>query len=145
MSIATDIAAFVARLDSAIDSTMQGPVLDGAKRAIWLSSLQRVYAPYTPEFYSRRMSGGGIASEDNKKHDYGDKTLTIRDETPWQQLWEGSTPGEKLVDALASGSSRYDFQNAGPRTFMTEAEKDFAPEFESLLASGLRAAGFVVH
>lgn len=145
MGIAADIAAFVARLDTAIDDTMQGPVLDGAKRAIWLSSLQRVYAPYTPEFYSRRMSGGGIASEDTKKADYGDKTLVIRDETPWQQLYGGATPGEKLIDALASGSARYHFQNAGSRTFMEEAEKDFKPEFERLLASGLRAHGFIVH
>ena len=34
MSISADIAAFVARLDSAIDSAMQGPVLDGAKKQI---------------------------------------------------------------------------------------------------------------
>lgn len=142
MSIAADIAAFVARLDSAIDSAMQGPVLDGAKRAIWFSALRRVYAPYTPEFYSRRMSGGGLASEDTKKADYSDKTLVIRDETTWQQLYHGATPGEELAEAIAAGSPQYHFGNAGARSFMPEAEEDFAPEFERILGDALRAAGF---
>ena len=145
MGIAADIAMFKAKLDSAIDDTMQGPVLDGAKRAIWLSALANVYAAYTPQFYSRRMSGGGIASEDTKVADYGDKTLVIRDETSWQQLYGGAVPGGKLIEALVSGDARYHFQNAGSRKFMEDAEKDFAPEFERLLASGLRAHGFVVH
>ena len=34
MGITADIAAFSAKLDAAIDSAMQGPVLDGAKEAI---------------------------------------------------------------------------------------------------------------
>lgn len=145
MSLAADIAAFSAKLDAAIDEAMQGPVLDGAKEAIWLSSLQRVYAPYTPQFYSRRMSAGGLASEDTKTHDYSDKTLVIRDETPWQQLYPGSSPGEKLAEAIASGSAAYHFENAGPRSFMPEAEQDFAPEFERILGDALRGAGFAVH
>lgn len=144
MGLAGDIAAFVARLDSAIDSTMQGPVLDGAKEAIWLSGLKNVYAAYTPQFYSRRMSAGGLIDESNMVGDYGDKTLVIRDIAGWQHLYGGEYPGEMLVEAIAEGSAAYHFQNAGGRKFMEEAEKDFKPEFEKLLASGLRAHGFIV-
>ena len=144
MGITADIAAFSAKLDAAIDSAMQGPVLDGAKDAIWLASLRYVYAPYTPKFYSRRMSGGGLASPDTKKGDYNDKTLVIRDETKWQQLYEGARPSEKLAEAIASGSARYHFQNAGSRSFMPEAEREFGPEFERIIAAALSAAGFAV-
>ena len=90
------------------------------------------------------MSGGGLESPDTKKGDYNDKTLVIRDETKWQQLYDGARPGEKLAEAIASGSARYHFQNAGSRSFMPEAERDFAPEFERIIAAALSAAGFAV-
>jgi hypothetical protein len=144
MGLTADIAAFVARLDAAIDSTMQGPVLDGAKKQISETAHSRVYS-YSPEFYSRRMDAGGTSDPGNMAGDYGDKTLTIRDQVGWQQLYGGAYPGEELVEALAAGSARYHFQNAGPRPFMEEAEHAFKPEFERLLAAGLRAHGFTVH
>lgn len=144
MGIAADIAIFKAKLDSAIDSAMQGPVLDGAKKQISETALRIVYA-YSPEFYSRRMTGGGVADQGNLYGAYGDKELTIYNETPWQHLYGGAYPGAELVDALAEGSAKYNFQKAGSRKFMEEAEKEFKPEFERLLASALRAHGFVVH
>lgn len=144
MGIAADIAMFKAKLDSAIDDTMQGPVLDGAKDQISETALKVVYA-YSPQFYSRRMTGGGVADTGNLYGAYGDKQLTIYNQTPWQQLYGGAYPGAELVNALARGSAKYHFQNAGPRKFMRQAEKEFKPEFERLLASGLRAHGFVVH
>lgn len=144
MGLAGDIAAFVARLDSAIDSTMQGPVLDGAKRQIQDTARTNVYSAYQPEFYSRRMMSGGLMDEGNMVGDYGDKTLVIRDIAGWQHLYGGEYPGEMLVDAIAEGSAAYHFQNAGGRKFMEQAEKEFKPEFEKLLASGLRAHGFIV-
>lgn len=144
MGIAADIAAFVARLDAAIDDTMQGPVLDGAKKQISETALRVVYS-YSPQFYSRRMTGGGVADQGNLYGAYGDKELTIYNETPWQQLYGGAYPGDDLVEALASGDARFHFQNAGSRKFMEQAEKEFKPEFERLLASGLRAHGFIVH
>ena len=144
MGLAGDIAAFVARLDSAIDSTMQGPVLDGAKRQIQDTARTNVYSAYQPEFYSRRMMSGGLMDEANMVGDYGDKTLVIRDIAPWQHLYGGDYPGEMLVEAIAEGSSAYNFQKAGGRKFMEPAEKAFKPEFERLLAEGLRAHGFIV-
>ena len=143
MGITADIAAFSAKLDAAIDSAMQGPVLDGAKEAIQNAAFTYVYSAYQPKFMSRRYSGG-IGGTDTKVHDYGDKTLVIRDKTPWQQLYGGSRPGEELAEALASGSARYHFQNAGARSFMPEAERDFGPEFERIIAGALAGAGFSV-
>lgn len=146
MGIAADIAMFKAKLDMAIDDTMQGPVLDGAKKQLRASVYSEVYAAYSPEFYSRRMDGGGLASMSNMESTYGDKTLQIKDMAGWQHLYGGAYPGERLAEAIARGDSRYYFHRAGGRPFHEEAEKEFAAsgEFERLLASGLRAHGFVV-
>lgn len=147
MGIAADIAMFKARLDSAIDSTMQGPILDGAKKFLRAAVYSEVYASYFPEFYSRRMDGGGLASMNLMEHTYSDKTLQIKDMAGWQQLYGGPAPGGRLAEAIASGDQRYYFNRAGARPFHEEAESQFASsgEFERLLASGLRAHGFVVH
>lgn len=147
MGIAADIAIFKAKLDSAIDSAMQGPILDGAKKQLRAAAYSEVYAAYSPEFYSRRMDGGGLADMSQMESTYGDKTLQIKDMAGWQQLYGGAVPGGRLADAIAEGSSRYYFHRAGARPFHEEAESQFAAsgEFERLLASALRAHGFVVH
>ena len=141
-----DLAAFSAKLDAAIDATMQGMVADGAKEALQEAAYQQIYDAYTPEFMSRRGSAGGIADPGNMVASYGGKTLTITDEAPWQQLWGGAVPGERLAEAIASGSSRYNMGAAGARPFHEEAERQFSSsgEFERLLAQGLRAHGFYV-
>lgn len=141
MSIAADIAAFVARLDAAIDSAMQGPVLDGAKKQIQKTAEERVYS-YPPVFDHRRMYGGGLIADENLLSAYGDKELTIYNVASWQQLYGGAYPGEELAEAIAAGSPQYHFDKAGARSFMPEAEEDFAPEFERILGDALRAAGF---
>jgi hypothetical protein len=141
MSIEADIAMFLARLDEAIDSAMQGPVLDGAKRQIQDTARSNVYS-YQPIFYSRRMMSGGLMDEGNMKDSYGDKTLLIQNMTGWQHLYGGAYPGEMLAEAIANGDAAYHFDKAGARSFMPEAEQAFAPEFERILGSALRAAGF---
>ena len=145
MGISADIAAFSAALDAAIDGAMQGPVLDGAKDAIQRAAMTYVYRAYTPKFYSRRMSGGGLADPNTKRASYGDKTLLIQDVTTWQHLWGGEYPGEMLAEAVANGDASYNFGKAGPRSFMPEAEREFAPEFERIIAGALAAAGFKVY
>ena len=141
MSIEADIAAFVARLDSAIDSAMQGPVLDGAKKQIQKTAEERVYS-YPPVFDHRRMYGGGLIADENLLSAYGDKELTIYNVASWQHLYGGAYPGEELAEAIAAGSPQYHFGNAGARSFMPEAEQEFKPEFERILGDALRAAGF---
>ena len=141
MSIAADIATFVARLDAAIDSAMQGPVLDGAKKQIQKTAEERVYS-YPPVFDHRRMYGGGLIADENLLSAYGDKELTIYNVASWQQLYGGAYPGEELAEAIAAGSPQYHFGNAGARSFMPEAEQEFKPEFERILGDALRAAGF---
>lgn len=141
MSLASDIAVFVQKLDAAIDGAMQGPVLDGAKEMIQRTAMTQVYS-YQPEFDSRRMMSGGLMDEGNMESNYGDKTLTIKDVAGWQQLYGGAYPGEELAEAIAAGSPQYHFGNAGARSFMPEAEQEFKPEFERILGDALRAAGF---
>ena len=91
-------------------------------------------------------NAGGIADPGNMTVNYGGMTLTITDDAPWQQLWGGTVPGERLAEAIASGDSRYNMGKAGPRPFHQEAERQFAGsgEFDRLLAQGLRAHGFVL-
>lgn len=141
-----DLAAFVSKLEGAIDETMQTTVAEGAKKALEEAAYTEVYDAYSPKFLSRRGSAGGIPDQGNMEADYGGMTLTIRDEAPWQQLWGGSVPGGRLAEAIATGDPRYNMGKAGPRPFHQEAERQFAGsgEFERLLAQGLRAHGFAV-
>lgn len=142
----SDLAAFMAKLDAAIDSTMQSEVAEGAKKALIAAAYSEVYGAYSPEFFSRRMDAGGLSDVGQMETSYGGKTLTVQDMASWQQLYGGSAPGGRLAEAIASGDSRYHFHKAGPRPFHEEAEQQFAAsgEFGRLLAAGLRAAGFKV-
>lgn len=142
----SDLAAFMAKLDAAIDSTMQSEVAEGAKKALRAAAYSEVYGAYSPEFFSRRMDAGGLSDVGQMETSYGGKTLTVQDMASWQQLYGGSAPGGRLAGAIASGDSRYHFHKAGPRPFHEEAEQQFAAsgEFGRLLAAGLRAAGFKV-
>lgn len=142
----SDLAAFIAKLDAAIDSTMQSEVAEGAKKALRAAAYSEVYGAYSPEFFSRRMDAGGLSDVGQMETSYGGKTLTVQDMASWQQLYGGSAPGGRLAEAIASGDSRYHFHKAGPRPFHEEAEQQFAAsgEFGRLLAAGLRAAGFKV-
>lgn len=143
----SDFAAFIAKLDAAIDSTMQSEVAEGAKKALRAAAYSEVYGAYSPEFFSRRMDAGGLSDVGQMEiTDYSDKTLTIQDMAGWQNKFGGSAPGTRLAEAIASGSAAYHFHKAGPRPFHEEAEQQFAAsgEFGSLLAAGLRAAGFKV-
>ena len=142
----SDLATFMAKLDAAIDSTMQSEVAEGAKKALRAAAYSEVYGAYSPEFFSRRMDAGGLSDIGQMETSYGGKALTVQDMASWQQLYGGSAPGGRLSEAIASGDSRYHFHKAGPRPFHEEAEQQFAAsgEFGRLLAAGLRAAGFKV-
>ena len=142
----SDLAAFMAKLDAAIDSAMQNEVAKGAKEALRDAAYSEVYGAYTPIFFNRRMDAGGLSDVGQMEQSYGGKTLTIQDMASWQQLYGGSAPGTRLAEAIASGSAAYHFHKAGPRPFHEEAEQQFAAsgEFGRLLAAGLRAAGFKV-
>ena len=141
-----DLAAFVSKLEAAIDDTMQTTVAEGAKKALEEAAYTEVYDAYTPEFLSRRGSSGGIPDQGNMEVNYGGMTLTSQDEAPWQQLWGGTVPGGRLAEAIATGDPRYNMGKAGPRPFHQAAEQNFTSsgEFDRLLAQGLRAHGFVV-
>lgn len=61
---------------------------------------------------------------------YGGMTLTVTDDAPWQQLWGGAVPGERLAEAIASGDPRYNMGQAGPRPFHQAAEQNFVASGE---------------
>ena len=54
-----DLAAFVSKLEGAIDETMQTTVAEGAKKALEEAAYTEVYDAYSTEFLSRRGSAGG--------------------------------------------------------------------------------------
>ena len=99
-----DLAAFVSKLEAAIDDTMQGAVAEGAKEALQEAAYRQVYDTYTPQFLSRRGNAGGIADPGNMTVNYGGMTLTITDDAPWQQLWGGTVPGSPRG---CTGSNRW--------------------------------------
>ena len=136
-----NVAAFIAKLDTAIDEVMQTTVADGAKEALQRTAQSEVYS-YSPLFYSRRGTAGGIADKRNMETEYGGFTLTIQDVASWQQIYGGSAPGERLAEALASGSARYHFHRAGPRPFHEKAEEEYGALFAADLIGGIRAKGF---
>lgn len=141
MGESANVAAFIAKLDTAIDEVMQTTVADGSKEALQRAAQSEVYS-YSPLFYSRRGTAGGIADKRNMETEYGGFTLTIQDVASWQQIYGGSAPGERLAEALASGSARYHFHRAGPRPFHEKAEKEYGALFAADLIGGLRAKGF---
>ena len=50
----SDLAAFMAKLDAAIDSAMQNEVAKGAKEALRDAAYSEVYGAYTPIFFNRK-------------------------------------------------------------------------------------------
>ena len=143
MGESASIAAFAAKLDAAIVEVMQTEVAEGAKKALQEAAQSEVYGKYTPRFMSRRGAAGGIGDTGNMTVSYGGNTLTITDDAPWQQLWGGKVPGERLAEAIASGSSRYNMHRAGPRPFHEKAEQEYGSGgFARDLMAGLHARGF---
>lgn len=143
--MAGDIAIFRAKLKGAINDTMTSNVLDGAQKAIAEAVLTEVYARYSPVFLSRRGAAGGLADKGNMEKEYGDYTLWVWSNAPWQHLWGGAMPSERLADAVAEGSVG-PLKHAGARPFHEHAESKYAGsgQFDKDLAAGLRAAGFLV-
>ena len=109
-----DLAAFVSKLEAAIDDTMQGAVAEGVKEALQEAAYRQVYDTYTPQFLSRRGSAGGIADPGNMTVNYGGMTLTVTDDAPWQQLWGGAVPGERLP--AGTHCTTWEKQDRGPFT-----------------------------
>ncbi len=143
MGESVNIADFLAKLDAAIDQVMQTEVADGAKEALQEAVERNVYGAYAPTFLSRRKAAGGLADTGNMTVQYGGKVLTITDDAPWQQLWGGKVPGERLAEAIASGASQYNMHRAGPRPFHGKAEQEYGSGgFGRDLMAGLRARGF---
>lgn len=138
------IQAFENALDRAIDSVMQGRVVDGVRDQIATSVQEDVYDVYDPKFYSRRAGNGGMKSKSKKNmevtsYDSSTKTLTITHKVDWQQLKGGTPPSNDLTEVIQNNQ----VYGAPPRQYIDEAENTYAKSaFEIDLELGLREKGF---
>ena len=98
-----DLAAFVSKLEAAIDDTMQGAVAEGAKEALQEAAYRQVYDTYTPQFLSRRGNAGGIADPGNMTVNYGGMKAGPR---PFHQEAERQFAGSGEFDRLLAQGLR---------------------------------------
>lgn len=99
-----DLAAFVSKLEAAIDDTMQGAAAEGVKEALQEAAYRQVYDTYTPQFLSRRGSAGGIADPGNMTVNYGGMTLTVTDDAPCSSCGAVQFPGNAWQRPLPAGT-----------------------------------------
>lgn len=113
-----DLAAFVSKLEAAIDDTMQGAVAEGAKEALQEAAYRQVYDTYTPQFLSRRGNAGGIADPGNMTVNYGGMTLTITDDAPCSSCGEAQFPENAWQRPLPAGTAgtTWEKRDRGPFT-----------------------------
>lgn len=133
------------KLEAAIEDVLKHEVLDEAKKAIVDSAKRNVYDAYTPEFYSRRNGLGGILDPTEIQYDVNATELVAWQAADWQQLYGGQKPEISLAEAIASGSKRFYFQNAGPRPFHAQAEKYLiqSGKAREALRRGLMRKGYI--
>ena len=137
MSILSDYEVALARVKSAVVSTLETDVADAARDAL-SEKLGGYDFPYS-------RGSGGLTDPRNFEatvDDAGDKiTLTVRDIAPFQRPTNG---GKSLSEAVISGDPRY-MGSTGPRPFMDEAQEALdAGRAEEALRQGLRRRGIIV-
>lgn len=115
----SDVLSQLTKLDSAIADALSNEVAQEGKTCIREAALSEVYS-YHPVFESRRMQDGGLIDDDNMIDSVSGTTLTIRNETPLQNLW-GGTHTELLTPIIEDGLSNYNMPY--PRPFMEKAKE----------------------
>ena len=133
--------AFRVKLDSAIKTTLEGPVEDALWGGIAASVVERVYDAYTPTKYKRRYThDGGLLDTDSydfKTEQHGNEhTLTVTNMTkgnPNYSLSDGWDAGY-ITDIIESGKGYHwkkseIYQTQQPRPFMEEVF-DEVPDLE---------------
>lgn len=139
MALEKDIAAFLARLDDAIEDSLKNEVADIAKIEIG-EHLDRYRFPY-----SRGIHGGGLLDDVNfyvypVEKIENEFWMRIEDVANFQE--DEGMPGDLAV-AVTRGDRRYHMP--GPRPFMRPAEEELGKgEFADALKMGLSKRGFTV-
>ena len=144
MSLAADLALFRAKLNTAVDETMQSWVAMGAEKTLQEAVQEEVYDAYKPHEYVRRGYNGGLidGSPENwdENYDAATKTLTIHSTNR-----DGET-GRLVAPVVESGKGYTYKVKIGPRPFHSVAEEKMIKDgiFEDALENGLNLKGFHV-
>lgn len=139
MSLASDLAVFTAKLNSAVQTAMEGVVADTAKAFLSDAVETEVYAVYEPTMYVRQRDYGGLSDMDNMEARYDPATMTLEVEDVRRDEKTG-----RLVAPVVESGQGYQYASPGPRPFHRTAERNImaSGEFERALEYGLRTAGF---
>lgn len=142
MAVFDTVKQFEKNLDLAIDIAMSrgGTVCNGVEDELTKQAQQRVYDAYEPKFESRYGDFGGIMDKGYmiENYDPSTKTLTIRQNTPWQHLRGGAYPMANLNDVIEHKG----IYGAQPRPYIEEAEQSYASQqFEIDLSVALADLG----
>lgn len=145
MSLKSELTAFLAVLDLAIEDTMLQEVTDETIKAIQESLYEEVYSyPASPmAMASRRYEKGGLADPCNMFSTYDNETgvLEVMDIAPFQEGDIGG--GLSLTEVVEDGDAG--FGQPYPRPFIQKAEdKISAGRFEQALTIGLKKRGLEV-
>lgn len=142
MSMSSEYAAFIQRLNSAVSSAMQNEVCEESKTVIKQKMESVVYSyDATPQaMATRRGDSGGLSDEGNLEHKYSnngsDHELTIENTAGFQ----GTQWSPDLITVVEQGLSN--FNQPGARPVMQESQEELNNSVESILEGALRAKGF---
>ena len=137
MSLNGDLALFRAKLDDAIQKSMEGVVADTAKAALRQAVKERVYDVYSPQEYIRHEDNGGLSDVRNMEARYDKATMTLEVEDVRRD-----EDTNRLVAPVVESGRGYNYFSPGPRPFHAYAEQMMGQGlFESALNEGLREAG----
>lgn len=146
------VAEYRMALYKAIDDTMQDDVTYKAQTAIMQSIEENVYGAYHPKYTGRpgtikspRRVHGGLKDRANLVATYvsADRTLTIKDEAPWQNVGFQEINGVGTYQELSEAVEQSDIYGAPPRPFAEWAELDYkhSGKFEKDLQHGIIRRG----
>ena len=145
MAFESDMMAFLAALDLAIEDTMLQDVTDETTHAIQEALYEEVYS-YSASplaMASRRYEKGGLADPGNIFSTFDNETgiLEVADIAPFQDGDIGY--GKWLTEVVEEGDAN--FAQPYQRPFIQKAEEKMSEgRFEQALTSGLQKRGFEV-
>ena len=111
-------------IERELTPVMEGRIADEASEKIKQSVMTEVYAPYTPKFYSRRGSSGGLMDKGTYATSYDEtsRELRIEVQTGWQHLYGGDFPSSDEADVVENNK----IYGAPPRPFIKQADESIS-------------------
>ena len=134
----------ISNLDVAIENALNDEGREVVKKVLVEAARKYVYDAYAPKFNHRRNGSDGILDEENIHVAVHGNELIAMDMADWQHLLGGAKPNMRLAEGIASGSSRFYMQNAGPRPFHEKAKEMLIMrgDLEDAVRRGLARQGY---